>query len=576
LTFHQDVAKLARNCEYLSYHVWKVSLKFFLAMLDKLRHVPDVAFDSGDRDGCMEGTRVSILQPLLAWATEIGGHPVYWLNGMAGTGKTAIACSFCHLLNRNSILGASFFCSQSAKRGDIRRIFPTISWAMARTSPSFCSALLEVLESDPDAETRSLSEQFEKLLVEPIQSTVRVSAPQLKIVVIDALDECEDGDATKKLLEIILAHAQSLPFKFFIASRPEPRIRNLFLRADSRLHSVLRLHDVEDDIVRADIKLYLTTKLGEIAKNKVYSDEYEGKDWPPQAQVEYLVDQAGKLFIYAFTAYKYISEPTADPKKRLLSMINSKVTSKLATGLIDNIYGLILRQAFGVLEDDEISITKRVLSALICVREPLSINDLGMLLGIGGNNVRVALASLHSLVQVPSVDHGTFVSIFHASFSDYLTDHRRSGMEVWFVDLSLTNFELARRCLEIMTLGLHFNVTEMRTSHLSNKDPAQNMKALPIHVTYACQFWPDHFITSSSRQDLLDAVTDILRHKFLFWLEVLSVIGKGSSAASLLRKVGASLVGVSFNFLTYFNGDVFMCFNQTDHVFDISADRGNQ
>ncbi|CAE6534658.1 unnamed protein product, partial [Rhizoctonia solani] len=65
------------------------------------------------RRGCTPGTRIDVLANLLSWvdgASNNGG--VYWLNGMAGTGKTTIAYSVCKELDSGLELAASFFCSR--------------------------------------------------------------------------------------------------------------------------------------------------------------------------------------------------------------------------------------------------------------------------------------------------------------------------------------------------------------------------------------------------------------------------------------------------------------------------------
>jgi pantothenate kinase-related protein Tda10 len=59
----------------------------------------------------MEGTRVAILGDL-AWTMEADAPPIYWLSGMAGTGKSAIALALSRLLDANGLLGGSFFCSR--------------------------------------------------------------------------------------------------------------------------------------------------------------------------------------------------------------------------------------------------------------------------------------------------------------------------------------------------------------------------------------------------------------------------------------------------------------------------------
>jgi pantothenate kinase-related protein Tda10 len=53
------------------------------------------------RNGCTEDTRMAILDKLQTWATDNTTSKVYWLNGMAGTGKTTIAYSFGEILNDN-------------------------------------------------------------------------------------------------------------------------------------------------------------------------------------------------------------------------------------------------------------------------------------------------------------------------------------------------------------------------------------------------------------------------------------------------------------------------------------------
>src|SRR5258705_7939071 len=112
------------------------------------------------------------------------------MNGMAGTGKTTIAYSFCEQLQESGLLGANFFCSRSlAECSDIRYIIPTTARQLARSCPPFASALLEVL--GVHFQLSSLGDQIKQLLLEPFQHTSdRVS--DTLIVVIDALDECSN------------------------------------------------------------------------------------------------------------------------------------------------------------------------------------------------------------------------------------------------------------------------------------------------------------------------------------------------------------------------------------------------
>jgi adenylylsulfate kinase-like enzyme len=47
---------------------------------------------------CMEGTRRQLLDDIVSWAEAPTAPVVFWLNGMAGTGKSTIARSICEYI----------------------------------------------------------------------------------------------------------------------------------------------------------------------------------------------------------------------------------------------------------------------------------------------------------------------------------------------------------------------------------------------------------------------------------------------------------------------------------------------
>src|SRR5882757_269043 len=95
-------------------------------------HTPGAGYTSGDRQGCLKGTRQGILFQLEHWLTDEQDHRVFWLNGIAGTGKPTIAQTFAEMSFAEGRLGASFFCSQDFEdRRNIRAIFPTLAFQLA-------------------------------------------------------------------------------------------------------------------------------------------------------------------------------------------------------------------------------------------------------------------------------------------------------------------------------------------------------------------------------------------------------------------------------------------------------------
>jgi hypothetical protein len=62
--------------------------------------------------GCLHDTRVQLLKELTDWATDLEpSKSVFWLGGLAGTGKSAIMRTTCERLAASKLLGASLFVS---------------------------------------------------------------------------------------------------------------------------------------------------------------------------------------------------------------------------------------------------------------------------------------------------------------------------------------------------------------------------------------------------------------------------------------------------------------------------------
>jgi hypothetical protein len=151
---------------------------------------------------------VNILADIEAWALDDNGCNVYWLVGMAGTGKSTISHTFCEILERRGLLGASFFCSRaSTKANDARFIIPTIAHALASASPSIKSKVVEAIEEDdalPESTHSKLEVQFNKLVRDPLQASIGPDVRTYRVVVIDAVDECTNLNVVLSLIKLIL------------------------------------------------------------------------------------------------------------------------------------------------------------------------------------------------------------------------------------------------------------------------------------------------------------------------------------------------------------------------------------
>ena len=477
----------------------------------------------------MKGTRRDVLAQLEDWLKDEQDKQVFWLNGLAGTGKSTIAQTFAEMSFADGKLGASFFCSRDFNdRSNLQSIFPTLAFQLAHKHPHFRQKLLPVLAANPDVTQESLTSQLEKLLIGPFQA-----AETPTLIVIDALDECCDKEPASALLSVLSRYVDRIPLvKFFITGRPEPRIRSGFRLELLRPHTdVLRLHDVEPNLVDSDIKLFLEARLLDIVKT--HSNCSLTDDWPSPQDIDVLCKKAAGFFIYASTVVKFVGSEHHSPSERLSLIVSlPQDTSHEGKSGIDILYTQILGQAFHNIDQDLYTQFKSVVAAVLLILHPLSIDALSELLGgCGTSKVYRALRPLHSLLLVPDSMKGA-VQIFHKSFPDFLVDPTRCIDPKYVVDPSIYHTEILFSCLNLMQRRLKRNICK-----LDNHIPLSQVKDLPSHraayigdaLGYACRYWTTHLAgTSGGSLDVAEvqkAIENFFTTQFLFWVEVLSLTG---------------------------------------------------
>ncbi len=154
------------------------------------------------------------------------------------------------------------------------------------------------------------------------------------------------------------------------------------------------------------------------------------------------------------------------------------------------------------------------------------------------------------LSNVNSSDESLPVIPLHTSFRDFLTNKEKSGH--FFVSLREAHRQLAHSCLGLLLKDLKFNICNLESSYLANKDVedlrSRVLKHVPPALLYASRFWDDHLERIDFETDLFVQLRTFFENKFLFWLEALSLtsnVGLASPALSALNVWLASGQGVS-------------------------------
>ena len=499
----------------------------------------------------MKGTRRDVLLQLEHWLTDEQDKRVFWLNGLAGTGKSTIAQTFAEMSFADGKLGASFFCSRDfEERSNLRTILPTLAFQLAHRYPDFRQVLLPILAANPDVGRESLCSQMEKLIVGPLKATRTWT-----LVIIDALDECRDEEPASALLSVLSRYVDKIPLvKFFITGRPEPRIRSGFRLELLQPHTdVLRLHDVKPNLVDSDIKLFLTTRLTDIIKNR--SNCSLMGDWPSPQDINVLCKKAAGFFIYASTVVKFVMSRYHSPGDRLALIISlPQDTSHEGRSGIDLLYTRVLEQAFCDVDQDFYPHFKSVVGAVLLIFHPLSIKALSNLLGNCGTPSRIynALHVLHSLLLIPDNMEDP-VRIFHKSFPDFLMDPGRCTDHRFLIDPSIYHRDVLFSCLNVMKGRLKKNICELDNYvSLSKVEdlPARRAAYIGDVLGYACCFWTGHLvgITSSNLdvKEVQEAIEEFFATNLLFWIEALSIMGNLDVGVSALNDIQQWCMLVSY------------------------------
>ena len=493
--------------------------------------------DGFQRSECLPGTRTEIRTRIIEWMFSETKQNIFWLYGVAGSGKSTVSTTIANHVREMSRLGAFLFFGRG--KSDPSSVIRTLAYKLALFDSSIGSSILSEIENDKDIATASPQHQFNKLLLQPLLAQASPPPHAPIIIILDALDECGTPETRRGLVKLLQKEFPKLPknFRFLVTSRQEPDIDRAFSSCPEAV-SVVGL-DYTSRNSRNDVSLYIRSEMREIVEEQVEIPE----DWPWEENMERLCTLAGGLFIWASTAVRMVKH-SDNPFYRLDCLVSNS-QSISAFGL-DELYSTVLRSS-GVEWDDERSRDrfKRIFSLLLLSKIPLSSKAIDGILGFASREPSLlVLSKLRSLI---TYSPGGPVSLLHASFSDYLTSPDRAH-DPWFIDTNEAKRYIVEQCFTVMKDMLRFNICDLDSSFVRNDDIpdlANRVKArIPSHLRYACVHWTHHISDAPYSPDLRNILDDFARHRLLFWFEVLSLVrafghvaGRGLYDASQWSKV---------------------------------------
>ncbi|WYZ35562.1 hypothetical protein EsH8_X_000209 [Colletotrichum jinshuiense] len=446
-----------------------------------------------------------------------------WIRGGPGKGKTMLLCGIIDELNSLPDPLCYFFCQATAESlNNATAVLRGLIWSLAKRHRE----LIRHIRKEYDNGGKS---KFEGLNAFDVMSTIFQSMLRDKtldgaIIVIDALDEC--GENRDELLDLVVQLSSSSHAKWIVSSRNWQDV-------DARLKQNkenMTLLELDKASISDAVNAYIEHKVDELGKdyNSIRNELQKG-----------LTEKADNTFLWVALVCQVLKK---------VNYWNALQTLEIMPKGLESLYDRMMKQ---IRASEDAELCKRILAVASAVYRPITLNELA------------------SLVELPAhfpdnaTDLGRILEKVVSSCGSFLTlgDDRT----IYFVHQSAKDFLLGSVCGEIMPSGLvhqHRLIfsRSLRALHKTLKYDIYNLCAPassiddithpepnPLApVEYSCIYWVDHYHGSDPKKtvecDRLEddkLVYNFLQHKFMYWLEALSLLHNMSRGVLATKKLQA-------------------------------------
>jgi hypothetical protein len=199
---------------------------------------------------------------------------------------------------------------------------------------------------------------------------------------------------------------------------------------------------------------------------------------------------------------------------------------------------MIMDEAFHDLDASEEILRREVLAAVVLLQTPFSMDGIVSLLGMSYAQIESDLSPFHSVIHVPSTKDG-HVSIFHASFREFIVDRERCKQHS--VNYTQGHQMLSVQNLQLLNKSLRHNIcnlSEDTVGAIAHEIP--NPSIISEAVQYSSLFWAYHLGNAFSPfvdiAPALEPLSTFADQHLLHWFECLSALGELESGLKSLGK----------------------------------------
>jgi len=248
---------------------------------------------------------------------------IFLLYGPAGSGKSMIAWTIAKRYAANKRLAASFFprWGRVGNPAGSSSLISALVYQLSLSVPSTKPLIQRVLQREPSILTHPLSDQFNKLFVEPFLQTkgsflTFVTKPM--IIVIDALDEFDDKDQTGEFVRNLIDAFRNNPrlhLRIIITGRVQEEVQNVLKTYVARSMTQFGW------LLPSDTGKFCRSCFSAIYERKGWLMGNITQPWPSESDLNTLIGKCCGSLIFADAILKYINDGNGLPDQKLKSVL---------------------------------------------------------------------------------------------------------------------------------------------------------------------------------------------------------------------------------------------------------------
>lgn len=202
-----------------------------------------VFMDTSSRTPCPPESRHLVIHKIVEWIfdTSSANTRVFWLQGGARYGKSTVLTSIADLMRELRYLGAFIFFNRDiSEQSKPAHVFRTMAFQLALFDPRIGEEIERATKEHRNIAETPFKMQFSNLIDKPLNRAASDIEPI--VILIDALDECEDRAG---LLQVFCEGLARLPshLRIVIASRNSEKESDIVGAFDK--HALVKSYELD-------------------------------------------------------------------------------------------------------------------------------------------------------------------------------------------------------------------------------------------------------------------------------------------------------------------------------------------